>query len=146
MLKLLHHDTCTLYNKTMLRENLRKALKKLNISLVYLFGSSVTGTQRKDSDIDIGIVFEKPNYLHNPLRIYEEIYALFCKVFPKREVDIVFLDRAPLTLQFEVVTSGKVIYSVSKNFVYSYKEKVIKEFVDFKSLLDMQDRALLERL
>jgi predicted nucleotidyltransferase len=130
----------------MLREDLRKALKKLNISLVYLFGSSVTGTQREDSDIDIGIVFEKPNYLDNPLRIYEELYALFSKVFPKKEIDIVFLERASLPLQFEVVTSGKVIYSVSKEIAFHYKEKIIKEYVDFKPLLDMQDRALLERL
>ncbi|MCX6089085.1 MAG: nucleotidyltransferase domain-containing protein [Candidatus Atribacteria bacterium] len=130
----------------MLRKNFQNELKKLNISLVYLFGSSVTGTQRENSDIDIGVVFEKPDYLQNSLRIYEELYALFSRVFPKREVDIVFLERASLPFQFEVITTGKILYSISEKFAFHYKEKIIKEYVDFKPLLDIQDRALLERL
>jgi len=130
----------------MFKKDTRKILKKLNISLIYLFGSSITGTQRAESDIDIGVVFEKPDRIKNTMIIFEELYLSLSQVFPDRDLDIVFLDFAPLTLQFEVVTTGKVIYRVSREFEYDYKEKIIKEYIDFKPLLDIQDQILLERI
>ena len=45
-----------------------------------------------------------------------------------------------------MVTTGKVIYRVSREFEYDYKEKIIKEYIDFKPLLDVQDQILLERI
>ncbi len=130
----------------MFKKDTRKILKKLSISLIYLFGSSITGTQRAESDIDIGVVFEKPDRIKNTMIIFEELYLSLSQVFPDRDLDIVFLDFAPLTLQFEVVTTGKVIYRVSREFEYDYKEKIIKEYIDFKPLLDIQDQILLERI
>ena len=130
----------------MFKKDTRKILKKLNISLIYLFGSSITGTQRAESDIDIGVVFEKADRIKNTMIIFEELYLSLSQVFPDRDLDIVFLDFAPLTLQFEVVTTGKVIYRVSREFEYDYKEKIIKEYIDFKPLLDIQDQILLERI
>ncbi len=67
-------------------------------------------------------------------------------LFPNKELDIVFLNNAPLTLKFEVVTTGKVIYSISEKFSADYKERVIKEYIDFKPLLEEQDKILLERI
>ena len=130
----------------MFKKDTRKILKKLNISLVYLFGSSIVGTQRAESDIDIGVVFEKPERIKNTMIIFEELYLSLSQVFTDRDLDIVFLDFAPLTLQFEVVTTGKVIYRVSREFEYDYKGKIIKEYIDFKPLLDIQDQILLERI
>ena len=130
----------------MLKKDTRKILKKLNISLIYLFGSSIIGTQREESDIDIGVVFEKPEGIKNTMILFEELYQSLSQDFPDRDLDIVFLDFAPLTLQFEVVTTGKVIYRVSREFEYDYKEKIIKEYIDFKPLLDVQDQILLERI
>ncbi|HHT09206.1 MAG TPA: nucleotidyltransferase domain-containing protein [Candidatus Atribacteria bacterium] len=118
----------------------------MNISLIYLFGSSIIGTQRAESDIDIGVVFEKPEGIKNTMILFEELYQSLSQDFPDRDLDIVFLDFAPLTLQFEVVTTGKVIYRVSREFEYDYKEKIIKEYIDFKPLLDVQDQILLERI
>ena len=130
----------------MFKKDTRKILKKMNISLIYLFGSSIIGNQRAESDIDIGVVFEKPDRIKNTMIIFEELYLSLSQVFPDQDLDIVFLDFAPLTLQFEVVTTGKVIYRVSREFEYDYKEKIIKEYIDFKPLLDIQDQILLERI
>ena len=130
----------------MFKKDTRKILKKLNISLIYLFGSSIIGTQRAESDIAIGVVFEKPEGIKNTMILFEELYQSLSQDFPDRDLDIVFLDFVPLTLQFEVVTTGKVIYRVSREFEYDYKEKIIKEYIDFKPLLDVQDQILLERI
>jgi len=128
-----------------LDKNIIERLKELKIAILYLFDSYGSETQKEDSDIDLGIVFENTEVLRDSLKIYEELYLIFSKMFD-REIDIVFLDKAPLTLKFEVVVTGKIIYSISEEFVYEYKERIIKEYIDFKPLLDEQDRVLLERL
>lgn len=121
-----------------------RRLRNLNVALAYLFGSSVLGTRGGLSDIDIGIVTlgTQKSYLD----LYDSLYNLFSELYPKEEIDIVFLDRAPLVLRFEVVTTGKVLYRISKEFEYNYKERVIKEYIDIKPLLEIQDRILLERI
>lgn len=121
-------------------------LKELNIGIVYLFGSSILGIEREDSDIDIGIVFLDNRMLEKSFEVYNTLYEIFSQVFPKKELDIVFLDKAPLTLRFEVVNSGKILYTISEEFCLNYKERVVKEYIDFKPLLDEQDRSLLERI
>lgn len=126
------------------REVIRK-LRDLNIALVYLFGSYTLNTYGALSDIDIGIVLLKPN-TKDYLDLFDSLYSIFSKIYSKDEIDIVFLDKAPLTLRFEVVTTGKVLYRISKEFQYNYKERVIKEYIDIKPLLEEQDKALLERI
>lgn len=121
-------------------------MKDLKIALLYLFGSSVLGTEREDSDVDIGVVFLDDNILKDSLKVYNALYEILSPIFPEKELDIVFLDRAPLTLKFEVVTTGRVIYKISEDYDCNYKEKVVKEYIDFKPLLDEQDQELLKRL
>lgn len=121
-------------------------LEELNIGIVYLFGSLILGIEREDSDIDIGIVFLDNRMLEKSLEVYNTLYEIFSQVFPKKELDIVFLDKAPLTLRFEVVNSGKILYTISEEFCLNYKERVVKEYIDFKPLLEEQDRSLLERI
>ncbi|MCS7202791.1 MAG: nucleotidyltransferase domain-containing protein [Dictyoglomus sp.] len=127
-------------------EKIIPQLKELKIGIIYIFGSSVLGTEREDSDIDIGVVFLDPNILENSLEIYNQLYEILSPLFPEKELDIVFLDKAPLTLKFEVVSTGRILYTFSEDFSANYKEKIVKEYIDFKPLLEEQDKALLERI
>ncbi|MGC8930936.1 type VII toxin-antitoxin system MntA family adenylyltransferase antitoxin [Dictyoglomus turgidum] len=129
--------------------DIKKKLKELNIGIIYLFGSTVLGIAKEHSDIDIGVVFIDPSVLEDvrlSLEIYNTLYGIFSTLFPKKEIDIVFLDKVPLTLKFEVVNSGEILYSISKDFLTNYKERVVKEYIDFKPLMDEQDKILLKRL
>ncbi len=127
-------------------EEISQRLKELKVAILYLFGSSVLGTEREDSDVDIGVVFLDDNILKDSLKVYNALYEILSPIFLEKELDIVFLDRAPLTLKFEVVTTGRVIYKISEYYDCNYKEKVVKEYIDFKPLLDEQDQELLKRL
>jgi len=124
-----------------------KKLRKEKVGILYLFGSEVEGIASSHSDIDLGVVFTETKFLKrakDSLGIYIRLYDFISDVFPHREVDIVFLQRASLPLQFEAVTKGKILYEVSPYFRARYTERVIKEYVDFKPLLDKMDKATLE--
>ena len=100
------------------------------------------------SDVDIGIVFTNSKVLKDSLKVYSELYPFFSRIksppFLHREVDIVFLQRASVPLQFEVVTRGEVLYEISSKFRADYTEYVLRKYLDFKPLLDEMDKACLE--
>lgn len=122
-------------------KNTKKLFKEKGIKLVVIFGSFL---YKKDSfsDIDIAVL---PSFPSN-LNLYNEMYKIFSDLFSSfhKEVDIVFLDKAPLPLKFEIVTSGKPIYEYRNGFFLDYKEKIMKEYIDFKFHLDKFKEAIIE--
>ena len=123
-------------------------LHKLKVGIIYLFGSQLKGNITSMSDIDLGIVFTDPDVLKDSLKVYSELYLLFSRIksplFLDREMDIVFLQKASVTLQFEVVTRGRVLYEISSKFRADYAEDVLRKYLDFKPLLDEMDKVCLE--
>jgi predicted nucleotidyltransferase len=60
-----------------MKREFKAKFKGLGISTVYLFGSSVTGTKRRSSDIDIGVVFKNPPLGRDNRATYNSSYRLF---------------------------------------------------------------------
>ena len=128
----------------MLNQNQIKKLKKLNIGIVYLFGSFVDNLQTENSDIDIGIVTIKQiknNKIRN--KTYIELYEIFSNIFKKRKIDLVFLDRTNLELKFDVIKHSKVLYEISSEFRLDFEEKTNIMYVDFKPILNEFNNAII---
>ncbi len=136
----------------------KKKLEKLNIESVYLFGSQAQKTAGPLSDFDFGIVLESPEeYRDNTMDLYLKLYDIFIDVLPKEylkrrfekkehEVDIVFLQFAPIALQFSVIKNGKVLYQASEEKRLQYEEYVVKKSADLKHFHKISYKALLERI
>lgn len=122
-------------------------LKKSGVKLVYLFGSLAEGKNMKHSDVDVGIV---PEYSIGKKAVltdlYNGLYDLFTDVFPGKNIDIVFLNRASLELRFDVITHGKIIYTESKDDRFDFEEKTMLHYADFRPLLDEFNEAVLGRI
>ena len=123
-----------------------ETLRKMNIGLVYLFGSEVEGASGPLSDIDIGVVFKDKNIVYSDTRaVYNQLYNLFAEVFKNKDVDIVLLERAGLELKFDVISHGKIIFEASQEFRFSFEEKVNNFYLDFKPILEEFNQAILKR-
>jgi len=123
-------------------------MKKLGIIAVYLFGSESEGATTIRSDIDIGIVLKDPKKLEDTLPLYNAIYSELSKVFKPtffKEIDIVFLQNAPITLQYNAIIYGKVIYEEDPIQRADYEERVIKQYMDFKPILEYFDKVASKR-
>ena len=123
-------------------------MKKLGILVVYLFGSGSYGTTTIMSDIDIGIVLKSPKNLEDTRPLYNAIYSELSKGFRPtflRELDIVFLQNAPITLQHNAIIYGKVIYEEDPIQRVDYEERVINQYMDFKPILEYFDKVASER-
>lgn len=60
--------------------------------------------------------------------------------------DLVLLDRAPLSLQFEIVSQGRLIYSQSDELLNAFEMSVIRRFQDTAYLRAVQNEYLRERV
>ena len=132
--------------------------RKMGIHTIYLFGSYAKGKTHSLSDIDFGIVFEKPEkYKERTLKVYSKLYKIFSEVLPKNylkkrlklkehEFDLVFLQFAPLSLQIKAIQEGKVIYEGNRKKRFQYQEEVLKKYCDFEYFYNLFSKALIERI
>lgn len=80
-------------------------LEKIDPFIIYIFGSSVDGIFREDSDIDIAFISDKKFSEYELFIIAQELADIL-----KREVDFINLDNASTVFKAQVVGKGKVIY------------------------------------
>jgi uncharacterized protein len=97
------------------------------LRLAMLFGSMAKGTQRIDSDIDIGIIPEDPDLsLAEELTLQTELGRV-CK----RQVDLVRLDRASTILRWQVVRHGRPLVEGERFAAARFAAEVAAEYLDF---------------
>ncbi len=124
-----------------------------DVIAAYLFGSLVNGRARPDSDIDLAILLaasprreeEEPD-LDQVMAEFEREMALIeaLEAFVEgRRLDVVFLQRAPLLLRFQVLTTGRLLYENPDRVA----ERVEFEVRTFKFYFDQQPlREFAERI
>lgn len=135
-----------------------RQFEKMGIEVIYLFGSRAKGFITPLSDFDFGIVFKTPEkYKDKMMDIYLKLYDIFTDVLPKdylrkrfemrkHEFDIVFLQFAPINLQFEAISKGEVIYERSAKKRFFYQEYVMKKYADLQYFYNLRYQRILERM
>ena len=130
--------------------------KKLGVEIVYLFGSRAEDRPGPMSDFDIGVVFEQPEkYRDNTLKAYSQLYDIFVEVLPKNylrkrlkmrahEFDIVFLQFAPVSIQYKASRDGIVLYQDSLKSTADYKERTMHNYFDFRFIENIFNEALIQ--
>jgi uncharacterized protein len=124
-------------------------LKKLGIAAVYLFGSKAENVSSKLSDVDIGVVLNDPTKLDNSTIIYNRLYDLFTEVFDTsnfKTIDIVFLQKAPLELRFDVIKNGKVLFENSEELRSGFEDNTQMKYIDFKPILNNFNKQIINRI
>lgn len=125
----------------------KNLFRKNKVGLVILFGSQISGPVHPGSDFDIGIVFEDEELKREkPLEVYGDLYEIFSNAFKTKNLDIVYLQETPLSLQFKAINTGRVIYFSSLNFLADYKEKVMLQYFDFKPTEEYFQKVFLGKV
>lgn len=92
-----------------------------------LFGSMAKGTDRPESDVDIGIFPEDPGLsLHDELSLQTEL-SRSCG----RDVDLVRLDRAPTLVKWQIVRHGRVLLDSVPFAAQRFIADSVAEYLDF---------------
>lgn len=135
-------------------ENIYKKLDKIGdifskndkIIAGYLFGSSVEGGFHQRSDIDLAVMLDpsriKDFSLDKKLSLEVDL-ALFLGT---ENFDLVVVNRAPLVLQFRIISKGRVIYKKSGGLYTSVEETIMENYYDFSPRLREFNKEYFEAL
>ncbi|MFW5705211.1 MAG: nucleotidyltransferase domain-containing protein [Nanoarchaeota archaeon] len=111
--------------KKNLLEKYKSTLEKLKedkkIDKIIIFGSYATGKIKPLSDLDIAIIPKNPEY---------EDYL--CE--GTDELDISNFYKLPLSLQYKIITKGKIYHEKSKS--NSLKHRIMNQWFDFRETLN----------
>ena len=126
-------------------QDLRERLSKLaadfpEISLVYLFGSQVTGQTGLQSDYDLGVLTNREG--DSPSRRAAMEHAL-AVILDTARVDVVWLLQAPVELSFAVISEGRLLFERSAAERVEYEAMVMSLYFDYLPVLRAQRAEIL---
>lgn len=144
-------------NTLTLSEKAKTELEQLGVVAVYLMGSRATGTATSRSDYDFGVVLDRGaratgdrSYPH----LHQVLYALLADEVPSvdppppgmlRDVDVVFLQRAPLYYATHALRHGKLIHDRDPGTRVRFEQQVCETVMDFQPLRRELERGILAR-
>lgn len=118
-------------------------IKQKDVLAVYLYGSFAKGTPHKSSDLDFGILFNKPvNLYHRLGKIYSDLGNL--KLPAEPEARDINLDRSPVYL-FNVI-KGQLIFSRDDTKRVNFEVQALKQYYDTQKLRDIKYYYMNKRL
>ncbi len=121
-------------------EKISRSIPKEIVAL-YLFGSSVTGKLRKESDIDIAFLpshkITKEERLIIVAKVEGFIEKLLRKMGISREISVLDLREkyVSVSLQYKVITEGILIYEKDALERLEFENTVKREYFDFAPYL-----------
>ncbi|MFZ5450804.1 MAG: type VII toxin-antitoxin system MntA family adenylyltransferase antitoxin [Thermodesulfobacteriota bacterium] len=110
------------------------------ISLVYLFGSQVSGRTGPQSDYDLGVLSDRES--DSPTRRAALEHVLMVSLDTGR-LDVVWLLQAPVELAFAVISTGSLLYERSAADRVEYEAMVMGRYFDYLPVLRAQRREIL---
>ncbi len=108
---------------------------------IYLYGSSVKGRLREDSDIDIAMLAEHTVEPEKRLVLISELEAIFSKIFKllgfSQNVNIMDMRSrySSIELLYGIVTEGLCIYERSREDRLKFENMIKGEYFDFYPFL-----------
>ncbi len=107
------------------KEVLKPIAYKFGIRLIVVFGSVVRGTTNAESDIDLGVLTNRPLTFNQRLKLWETLSPLF-----NVEVDLVVLNHANPVLAFEAASTGDLLFENKSNTWDNWKSFSFRQYWD----------------
>ncbi len=114
--------------------------EKPNLRLVYIFGSRVSGNVGPLSDYDFAILFSQDPEAGGVCALKHRIAGFL----GTDRIDLVVLNRAPVELKYNVVTTGKVLYEESRKALVEFEARTLSSYFDSLPVLRRHRKELLE--
>ncbi|MBW1957263.1 MAG: nucleotidyltransferase domain-containing protein [Deltaproteobacteria bacterium] len=101
------------------------------VLFTYLYGSYATGNVHPFSDLDIGIYIDDVSdikYLELELTLSLEIDS---KIGSDVKTEVRIINNLPLVITGNIITEGRLIYSINENVRVDFETSVRKAYFDF---------------
>lgn len=115
------------------------------VKLAYLYGSQARGEARKNSDIDLAVLFDEQDKNLNTFKSQGQFLMDLSSLLDKK-VDVQNLNAVDMQFAYRVISEGKLIYNKNDdNARVDYEFYVTRQYFDLKPLYDEYFSLLEER-
>jgi len=126
-----------------------KAMESINpdsVAAVYVHGSFQANTMRRDSDIDIAVLFSAAEKPEEYFRTEEYIEKELCRLTGFNNFDVRAFNRAPLEAKAMILQKGICVFNGDQDARVEFETAVQDYYLDFKPYRDEQRKAFLSAL
>lgn len=124
------------------QKELKKIFRKEGVILAYLFGSEARGTSHKESDVDIGVLFDKKINPKDYLKLEGRLIGFFSEIYLKKEINIVNLNISSPLLKQVAVLEGKLLYQKNDLDTILFQIQTLREYEDYLHLSNIYNQFL----
>lgn len=107
--------------------------KKHKLKLVIIFGSFASGKNRKDSDLDIGVISEKEISFEKQIKLTNEFSVIF-----RKNIDLSILNHTNPLLLFEASRSAILLYGKQKDF-FEFRLRAFHAYNDYQPFFKLEN-------
>lgn len=113
------------------------------IRFAYLFGSILESSQFRDIDVALYLPAEMDSYrrIKYGMKVARETEKALDYA---KEVDVRVINDAPVEFQYEVVKTGKVVFSRDDKGRIRFEAQVLSSYMDYRETAGWLKRELLE--
>lgn len=114
----------------------------------YLFGSQAGGRAHRESDVDVGVLFDYhalPSRADRSRRAVA-LAAELIGALHRNDVDVVALNDAPPELAAAVVRAGRRVYVAAERADHAFARTALLLYADIKPFLERTRRLKLQAL
>lgn len=112
-------------------EKLSPIAKRFGIRLMVVFGSAARGKTHDESDIDVGVLTDRPITFDQRLKLWHALSFLF-----RTEIDLAMLNHADPVFGFEVARDGRLLFERDKDAWENWRSYKIRQYWDTKKFRD----------
>ena len=116
------------------RQRLAEVADDLGIELLVQFGSTVSGTSRAGSDVDLGVLVTTPP---SSFGEHADLAAALQQFYPGQEIDLVVLNHADPLLLKQVTEQGVLLCGVPNRWK-EFQLFAFKRYQDHRRFLQME--------
>lgn len=126
-------------------DSLQKFCNRNDVLVLYIFGSQISDHYSKFSDLDLGVVFldSMKDRIYS-IDFYCDFKSGITKFFDFNEIDLLFMQKSSIKINFKIVCEGKALYSSCEEKRLNYEDMIICRGLDFIGELELYYRELEE--
>lgn len=130
------------------KKQLTEALARMSeVKFAYLYGSYATGLANENSDIDIAIVLKEHAASVNSSMTEINLSLKLEEVLnSNKEIEVRFINDAPIYFLNEAVTKGIPLFSSSEQERNEFEARVMMEYLDFKPVNNIYNSYRQQRI
>ena len=122
------------------------ARDRSEVVVAYLFGSAARGRRRRDSDVDVAVIFDAGLVTADKFRVRCELAGKIAAAAGVEFADVVDLEQAPPILAHQILGTGHVLFSRDERRRVLVTARQIMRFIDTRPLRRALDEATFRRL